>query len=522
MTADAGVNGLTGMGSAKMEISPSGIPGLDKLLQGGFPRGAVILLAGNPGTGKTTFAAKFLYEGALQLKEPGIYVSFVEPRHDFLRHMASLGMEFEPLEEEGLFRYVEALTVADEETLASQLEDIIRTATEMNAKRVVIDSISAILQILQDKPKVRELLQNFFVNGLKPLGITSVLIAEYPYGARVVGHGIEEFIVDAVFILRFKIEQGKLQRILELRKARWAPIHQAELPFYMRPGIVVEISLPEEPEEVPPVDYTRTCNVLEALLALSIGGEKLIEVSLPGTRRDREDARKVLSSILSIPGGAQVLVGLSSTVSSKLIASLLAAALTRESGRRTLVVSFKSSPQSIMSLVRCLACSDAGNEREGGGDSCRVDDLLYVVSLNPTAYTVNEINDMIDLAVRRLKPDIAITEGLEILEAVAGKGNENSIAYNMYNMVLRYKRRGITGLWLQSFPLRQAMLKQALASMFDMGIYIEGSPYTSSQLMGRASKLALGLSLEVYHAIAHTSFNMLVDTYRLLRWNCFG
>jgi len=39
----------------------SGIDGLDELLGGGFPRGGLIILAGNPGVGKTIFSAQFLY-----------------------------------------------------------------------------------------------------------------------------------------------------------------------------------------------------------------------------------------------------------------------------------------------------------------------------------------------------------------------------------------------------------------------------------------------------------------------------
>jgi len=39
---------------------PTGIAGLDDLIQGGFPRGTLILLAGSPGTGKTIASAHYL------------------------------------------------------------------------------------------------------------------------------------------------------------------------------------------------------------------------------------------------------------------------------------------------------------------------------------------------------------------------------------------------------------------------------------------------------------------------------
>jgi len=53
----------------------TGVDGFDPLLEGGFPRGSVILVAGSPGTGKTVLSARFIVRGA-DVGEPGIYVSF--------------------------------------------------------------------------------------------------------------------------------------------------------------------------------------------------------------------------------------------------------------------------------------------------------------------------------------------------------------------------------------------------------------------------------------------------------------
>lgn len=42
------------------ERIPTGIPGLDDLIEGGFIPGSVILLTGQTGTGKTVFGTQFL------------------------------------------------------------------------------------------------------------------------------------------------------------------------------------------------------------------------------------------------------------------------------------------------------------------------------------------------------------------------------------------------------------------------------------------------------------------------------
>jgi circadian clock protein KaiC len=120
----------------------SGIDGLDELLGGGFPRGGLIVLAGNPGTGKTIFSAQFLYRGAVDHGECGIYVSFAEDKDQFYGNMKALGLDFERLEREGQFSFLDMLTVR-EAGISSILELIIGKVAETGAKRLVIDSFSA-------------------------------------------------------------------------------------------------------------------------------------------------------------------------------------------------------------------------------------------------------------------------------------------------------------------------------------------------------------------------------------------
>ena len=83
-----------------MERVSSGIRGLDKMLEGGYPKGAVVLVSGGPGTGKTTFALQYIYYGAKH-NEPGVYVSF-EQEVDDLKDMANrFNMDFDEMEKKG-------------------------------------------------------------------------------------------------------------------------------------------------------------------------------------------------------------------------------------------------------------------------------------------------------------------------------------------------------------------------------------------------------------------------------------
>jgi circadian clock protein KaiC len=65
---------------------PSGAPGLDLVLGGGFPEGSFNLIAGAPGTGKTTLAHQFVFENATPERTALFFTVLGEPAVKMLRH----------------------------------------------------------------------------------------------------------------------------------------------------------------------------------------------------------------------------------------------------------------------------------------------------------------------------------------------------------------------------------------------------------------------------------------------------
>ena len=57
-----------------MERIKTGIPGLDDLMDGGIPKGSMILVSGPAGTLKTMISSQFIYRGAKEFDEAGVYV----------------------------------------------------------------------------------------------------------------------------------------------------------------------------------------------------------------------------------------------------------------------------------------------------------------------------------------------------------------------------------------------------------------------------------------------------------------
>jgi circadian clock protein KaiC len=93
------------MKSKVIRIS-TGIPNLDKLIEGGFKKNSINLVAGDPGSGKSIFAMQFLMEG-IKKGEPGVFITFEEKKKKFYEDMLEFGWELEKYEKEKKFVFLE-------------------------------------------------------------------------------------------------------------------------------------------------------------------------------------------------------------------------------------------------------------------------------------------------------------------------------------------------------------------------------------------------------------------------------
>src|SRR4051794_3918326 len=77
--------------------TPTGVDGLDEITNGGFPKGRPTLICGSAGCGKTLLSMQFLIKGAIEYKEPGVFMSFEETVQDLVTNVKSLGFDLEKL-----------------------------------------------------------------------------------------------------------------------------------------------------------------------------------------------------------------------------------------------------------------------------------------------------------------------------------------------------------------------------------------------------------------------------------------
>ena len=125
-----------------MERVPTGIPGMDSLMQGGYLEGSSVLISGGAGCGKTIFGTQFIYNGAAEHKDPGIYITLEEGTTNIWWNMKSFHWNLTKYEQENLIRLYRVGMIEPVEFakgFKDEIEKIKKMVDEMNAKRLVID-----------------------------------------------------------------------------------------------------------------------------------------------------------------------------------------------------------------------------------------------------------------------------------------------------------------------------------------------------------------------------------------------
>lgn len=153
---------------------PTGIHGFDKLIGGGFITGQKVVILGAPGTCKSIFCAQFIYNGITKFGEPGVYVSTQEKRDDFYRNMLNFGMDFQKLEDEGKFIFIEQGFVKKE---YFDILKVLKNIHKIGAKRVVYDSLN-FFDVKYPDIETRNLEILSYMRGLSGKGRISLWVSE--------------------------------------------------------------------------------------------------------------------------------------------------------------------------------------------------------------------------------------------------------------------------------------------------------------------------------------------------------
>ena len=208
----------TGQGPQGVERLKTGVSKLDELLGEGIPLGSSVILAGVAGAGKTMTSLEFLYRGARDQGEKGLYVTFEETDERLRATARGVGWDLERELDRGRVKFV---FIPQPDILVDR--DILRIQQEVEsfgARRVVIDSISVFLHKIGDARIVRDkvfLLANIVQNQ----NAVGFFINDTPPGtSQVTRFGVEETVVDGVISLKWESEGFERHRYIEVVKLR--------------------------------------------------------------------------------------------------------------------------------------------------------------------------------------------------------------------------------------------------------------------------------------------------------------
>lgn len=208
------------------------VPGLDEVIPG-FPRGGLVVVSGMPGSGKTSLGMSFIYNGALMADEPGLYVSTYENKERFFENASSFGMDFRQLEKRGLFEFI-PLPILKEAGIAESFNIVMERVESLGAKRLVVDSFTALKEGLESPHEARILLQNALHRVLEKFKCTTILIKERASASEDVG--LEDYVADAVIHLETTLLEDRRIRILGFEKLRGGEIRHPRLCFTIYGG----------------------------------------------------------------------------------------------------------------------------------------------------------------------------------------------------------------------------------------------------------------------------------------------
>jgi circadian clock protein KaiC len=198
----------------------TGISKLDELIGGGIPEGDSFLVAGPSGSGKSVLASQFIAEG-LRNGEPAVIAVFEELPGEYVRRAARLGIDFEtPVREAKLkIIYIRPLDLSVDETV----HELIGAVKQMNAKRVVIDSLVGFeLALAPDfRHEFRESLYRM-IGALTRQGATvfNTVEIEENFISMGLSNFAISFLADDILRLRYVSINGQLRKMLVVVKMR--------------------------------------------------------------------------------------------------------------------------------------------------------------------------------------------------------------------------------------------------------------------------------------------------------------
>ena len=209
----------------------TGIAGLDEALGGGLPSGSITIVAGPPGSGKTSFGLNFLNQSGK--KEHGLHFGFYETEARLRLKAEALGID---LSKKRVGRDIHILWNPLTENILDKLaHQLLAAVREHKVKRLLIDGIGGFERAAIHKSRMME----FFAaltNELRAMNVTTIISWESPDGLiNENSNSLPEIsaILDNLITIREVRRSEKVLRLLSILKVRDSAFQQRDYEFLL-------------------------------------------------------------------------------------------------------------------------------------------------------------------------------------------------------------------------------------------------------------------------------------------------
>ncbi|MGI9145940.1 MAG: RAD55 family ATPase [Chloroflexota bacterium] len=386
----------------------TGVPGLDEVLGGGVPEYAFTLLAGSPGTGKTTLAQQVMF-GLATPQRPALHFTVLgEPVLKMLRYQQQFSF-FDPSKVGTSIQFVNLSEEVLQQDLGAVLDRIVREVEQTNPAIVVVDSFRSVVRAATASSDGKLELQGFLQRlalHLTTWQATTFLVGEYLENE--IPDNPVFTVADGVLWLYQSIDRNSSVRKLQVLKMRG----QAPLPgmHTMRITDAGTQVFPRIIKRIAETDNPRP----KKRLSVGPGIDDMLGGGIPAWD----------SAIVAGPAGSG-----KSALATQFIAEGLKQA---ESG---VIVVFEERPKEYVARAKTLG-PDLQKMVERG--------LLEVLYLRPLDLSVDETLLEIQAAVLRLKAQRLVIDSLSGFELALAPTFREDFRESLYRMVGALTGAGVT------------------------------------------------------------------------------
>ncbi len=387
---------------------PSGVPGLDEILGGGFPEFSFNIIAGAPGCGKTTLAHQFVFTNATE-ERPALYFTVLgEPALKMLRYQQQYTF-FDATKLNSAIRFVNLSQELVEGGLKGVLAAISTQVQATNASIVVVDSFRTVVR--RESHGDYEVDVQSFIQELALLltswEATTFLLGEYSE-AELADNPVFT-VADGLFWLFQQVERNSVVRKLQVMNIRG----QMSVPG-MHTFRITDAGLQA---------FSRT-------------------LGLTGSKKAAPERKRLSSGCVAldemmgggIPEGDSVLVAGSSGTGKSLLATQFIAAGLR-AGEPGIIAMFEERPEEYAGRASLFGL-DLKTSLEDGS--------LEIIYLRPLDLSVDEMMQELIDAVKRTGAKRLVIDSLTGFEMALAPGFRTDFRESLYRMIFALTGIGIT------------------------------------------------------------------------------